>query len=93
MQNSNYGPGDFMERTLTVINYTEAKGKEFKTRVTLSPTSIISVIGSEDPVQFQDGGKQHKVNVIFIDNNQMELYLTILDLTVLERAVGMYFAP
>jgi hypothetical protein len=84
-----------IERTLTVVNFglDDDTGKLLKTRVTLSPGMIQVIIASEESVQKIGGTEQHKVNVLFVDSNQMELFLTILDLTTLERAVGAFFLP
>jgi prepilin-type processing-associated H-X9-DG protein len=82
-----------VERVLTVTNYGEddRTGNFIKTRVTLSPGMIQAIIGSEEIAQNADGRGQHKVNILFVDGNQIELFLTISDLTTVERAVGTYF--
>lgn len=80
-----------IERTLTVINYDEEKGKTLKTRVTIARDMVQFVVASEDTYQVVDGVELRKVNVILSGGNNLELFLTLLDLNTLERAVGMYF--
>ena len=87
----NFNNDGLIERTLTLANYGEDEGKIIKTRVTLSPQMIQAVIASDQPMQEVDGLGQYKVNVLFVDSNQIELFITLLDLTTLERAVGTYF--
>lgn len=81
------------ERTLTVTNYGEEKGKTIKTRITISPGMVTTIIASEKPVQNAGDGEQHKVNVLLMDGNQLELFISALDLTTVERAIGSYFVP
>lgn len=86
--------GELMqERTLTVISYGEERGKKIRNRVTIPPGMVTGVIASEGPVQKRDGGEQYKVNILLMDGNQLEVYISLLDLTTLERAVGSYFVP
>lgn len=84
---------DFIERTLTVINYGEKLGKSIKTRVTIPPGMVTGLIASEKPVQKAGGEEQHRVNVMLVDGNQLELYISGMDLTTLERAIGFYLVP
>lgn len=87
--------GDVTERTLTVTNYgTDDKNEEIiRTRVTIAPHLVQAIVASEDTVQSVDGVSQHRVNVLFMDSNQIELFITALDLVSLERCVGSYFLP
>jgi hypothetical protein len=86
--------GELMkERTLTVISHGEERGKSTKNRVTIPQGMIVSVIASENPVQKSGGGQQHKVHVLLMDGNQLELYISGADLAILERAAGLYFTP
>lgn len=92
----NYGGSEgkpMQERTLTVINYGEAIDKMPKTRITIPPSMVTSIIASEKPTQKSGGDEQHKVNVLLVDGNQLEIFITSLDLTTLERAIGSYFLP
>ncbi|HXN74953.1 MAG TPA: hypothetical protein VN855_00490 [Candidatus Acidoferrum sp.] len=80
-----------VERTLTVINHGEEKGKTVKTRVTIARDMVQFLIASEDTYEVVDGIELRKVNVILNTGNNLELCLTLLDLNMLERAIGMYF--
>ena len=99
MNEQDFGPGDFTERTLTFKNYAadyDEDGTEkssIVTRITVAPGMVQAVIASEDPVQTCRDLHQHKVNILLIDNNQIEVYVTAVDLSTLERAVGAYFLP
>lgn len=82
------------ERTLTVINYGEGEeGEVLRTRVTIAPHAVSFLIASENTVQIIDGSSLRRVNVMLQDGSNLELILTILDLTTLERAIGSYFLP
>jgi len=90
----NIDNGELMqERTLTVISHGEERGKSIRNRVTIPQGMIVSVIASENPVQKAGGGEQHKVHVLLMDGNQLELYISGADLATLERAAGLYFTP
>lgn len=89
----NFNNEGLIERTLTVINYGEDEGKIIKTRVTIAPHMVQTVVASYEPVQSAEGQQQHKVNVLYMDGNQIELFINLLDLTTLERATGIYFTP
>jgi hypothetical protein len=85
---------DAVERTLTLTNYGEDEfGKPLKNRVTLAPGMIQTVIASFDSVKKIDGHELYKVNVLYSDGNQLELFLNFLELTTIERIVGMYLLP
>jgi len=90
----NLDNGELMqERTLTVISYGEERGKFVKNRVTIPVGMVTSIIASEKPVQKRGGEEQHRVNVLLMDGNQLEIYINGVDLTILERAIGIYFIP
>lgn len=94
-----------VERTLTVFNYSdedEIDGKEsdtfnedkvLRTRVTINRDLVQFVIGSENAYRMVNGIELRKVNVILTTGNNLELVLSVLDLTTLERAVGFYMLP
>lgn len=80
------------ERTLTVINYgTDDEEELLKTRVTLAPSMIVGLIASYDTALTIDGLELRKVNVILTGGDNIELFITVLELTTLERAIGAYF--
>lgn len=80
------------ERTLTLINYgTDEEDEVLKTRVTLSPGQVQGLVASYEPTLKIDGLELHKVNVLMGGGDNIELFLTVLDLTTLERAIGAYF--
>jgi hypothetical protein len=80
---------------LTVINYAVDDDEikiEGKSRVTIQATASPFMIASHD-AKLIDGHELYKVNLVFSDNLQMELYVSPLDLTSLEMAIGSYFTP
>lgn len=80
-------------RTLTVINHGEDDlDAEVQTRITMAPHHIQTVIASVDYVK-KFGRDLKKVNVIYMDGGMIELFVSDLDLTSIERAVGTYFLP
>jgi len=97
MRNDNFDDVvDAVERTLTVTNYgvDDDTNKTIKTRVTLAPGMIQTVIASyEADYGKAENNELHKVNVLYVDGNQLELFISLLDLTTIERIVGMYLLP
>lgn len=85
--------GEAQERVLTVLNYGEEGGKLVKTRVTISPSSVEFLIAGEEAYATMEDREIRKVNVMFISGNNLELYVSLLDLATLERALGTYFLP
>jgi len=81
------------ERTLTVTNYVEQKGGYIKKRVTIALNGVEFVIAGEDTYETIENNDIRQVNVVFGSGSNLELYISLLDLMNLERAVGMYFAP
>jgi len=80
------------ERTLTVINYTsDEDGTPMRARVTIAPNMVQFLIASDETYTVLEGRELRRVNVILSTGNNLELYLTLLELTILERAVGTYF--
>ena len=84
---------DFQQRVLTVINHEDGKGNKLRTRVTIAPSCVTFFLASEEPFSEVNGQDVHKVNIFFHDGNQLELYVTPLDLTLLESAIGSYYRP
>lgn len=85
-------------KILTVVNYgiedDEKESKEItKTRVTLNPGGVHAVVGSYDTALTVDGIELRKVNVLMMDQTNLELHISLLDLETLERAVGQYLVP
>lgn len=83
------------EKVLTVINYgVEEDGLESprvtKTRVTIAPGMVQVVVGSYDTYKIVEEIELRKVNVLFLNDNDLELFISLLDLTILERAIGTY---
>lgn len=79
------------ERTLSVVNYGDGEdGEIIKTRVTISPGNILFIIASYDTALTVDGLELRKVNAMLSDGGNLELFITLLDLTTLERCVGFY---
>lgn len=78
-------------RVLTVINYTlNDDGTLLKTRVTIQPSAVEFVLASYS-TSLVDSHEAHKVNVCYVSGNQIELYLSQLDMITIEQAVGSYF--
>lgn len=84
---------EVQERILTVMNYDEEKGKFIKTRVTISPSSVEFLIAGDEAHDIRDSREIRKVNVMMVSGNNLELYISVLDLAMLERAIGSYFLP
>jgi len=85
--------GEVQERVLTVTNYDEEKGKFIKTRVTIAPSSVEFLIAGEEAYDTRDGREIRKVNIMLVSGNNLEVYISVLDLITLERAIGSYFLP
>lgn len=87
--------GEPIERTLTVTNYGTDDDEEqiIKTRITISRDMVEFIISSEGPVSAVDGLDLYKVNLLTGSGKNMELFITFLDLQMIERAVGVYFLP
>lgn len=83
------------ERTLTLTNYNVAAGKNDpkKARVTIAPSAVLFIIASDETSEIVDGVELRKTNIIVHGEGNVELYLTVLDLMTLERAIGAYFLP
>jgi len=86
-------------RVLTLVNYghEEEDGKESeeitKTRITIAPGGVQVVVASYDTALTVDGIELRKVNVLMIDQTNLELHISLLDLETLEVAVGTYLLP
>ena len=81
---------DLNTRVLTLTSYDEQDGQVL--RVTVAPHLVECVIANSlDVVKF--GMKLKKTSIMFMDGGVVELYLTDLDLTTLEFAVGAYVLP
>lgn len=83
--------GEVQERTLTITNYGEENGKLVKTRVTIPPHAVEFLIAGEESYATMEDRDIRKVNVMFSSGNNLELFISLLDLTTLERAIGTYF--
>jgi hypothetical protein len=81
------------ERTLTVVHYAEVGGKQVKKRVTLAVQMIQFIIAGDETYEMIEDREIRQVNVIFMDGNNLELFISVLDLSTIERAVGSYFLP
>lgn len=85
---------NFDERTLTVINFgTDEDDEILKTRVTIPLQSVEVMIASNGAYKMVDGMEIAKVNILFTSNNNIELFVSMSDLSTLERAIGAYFLP
>lgn len=89
---------DVQEKILTLTNYgTDSekprKGNVIKTRVTVAPHMVQFVVASYDKFTELEGIEIRRVNVLMTGGEQIELFLSLLDLTTLERAVGTYLLP
>ena len=73
-------------RELTVINYGEAG--EVST-VTFSPMQVDYVIASDQSVEVLGKVLKH-TNVIFSSGNQLDLFISDIDLMNIKQAVGSY---
>ena len=77
-------------RVLTVTSYGDTE--EEVVRITVAPHNVQMIIAnSVDIVKF--GLRLKRVNVLFMDGGNAELFVTDLDLTSLERAIGTYILP
>lgn len=81
------------ERVLTVTNYVEHKGGHIKKRVTIAPHAISFIVASEEAYDDVGDVELRQVNVVLGDGNNLELYISMLDLITLERVTGNYFLP
>jgi hypothetical protein len=87
---------DGIERTLTVTNYGADYGHvpgNKKTRVTISPGMVLFVIAASDSDYQVDSIALYKVNVILTEGSNLELFISLLDLDMLQRSIGMWFSP
>lgn len=90
------GEDQATERTLTVTNYSEERdeeGNRIKTNVAIAPHNVDFVIGSEEMYDIAEGTELRKVNVIFTSGNNLEVYITLIDLMSIQRAISTYFLP
>jgi hypothetical protein len=88
------------EHTLTVINYVIPEEYEVienheivRNRVTISPGMVLFVIAGDETFETVDGIELRKVNVVLAGGNNLELFISLLDLNLLERCVGMVLTP
>jgi hypothetical protein len=81
------------ERTLTLLNYDVDNKEPNKARVTISPGAVVFVISGEEPYCEINGLQLYKTNVITHGESNLEIFISLLDLTTLERAIGSYFLP
>ena len=75
-------------RVLTLTNYDE----EVINQVTLSPMLIECVIVSQNDTKLGENTAK-QVDVIFESGRQLTLFLSDLDILILQRAVGTYILP
>lgn len=86
-------------KQLTVTNYGSFDKEEEKeptvkkTRVTIAPHHVHFVIASDDTYCIVDGIELRKVNVILTEGNNLELIISLLDLSEIENAIGSYMVP
>jgi hypothetical protein len=79
-------------RVLTVTNYGEGDdGELIRTRITIPPNNIDFIVASFEANKTIDGMELYKVNVITGSGANVEVFVTFLELTMLERAAGTYF--
>jgi hypothetical protein len=81
------------ERTLTVIHHVTEGRKTVRKRITLAPNLIHFVIAGEEAHSTYEGRELRKANVVMTEGNNLELYISLLDLNAIERCVGSYFLP
>jgi len=79
---------DMQERVLTLMNHAEDGSKA---RVTINPTMVVATIASEEDDNFE-GVIVRRTNILLMEG-QLEVFITMADLAILERAVGTYFLP
>lgn len=85
---------DGQEFVLTVTNYAvEEDGSFTKARVTISPGMVQFIIAGTEFSHIVEGRELKKVNVVLSTENQLELFISEVDLICIERAVGTYFLP
>lgn len=77
-------------RVLTVTSYGD--NEEEIVRVTIAPHNVQMIIANSlDTVRL--GLRLKRVNVLFMDGGSAELFVTDMDLTTLEKAIGTYVLP
>jgi len=81
------------ERILTITNYDEENGKFIKTSITISPSSVEFLVARDEIYDTIDGRDIKKVNIMMVSGNNLEVFISILDLAVLQRCVGNYYLP
>lgn len=82
------------EFVLTVTNYAvEEDGSFLKARTTIAPHMIQFIIASENVHFTIEGRDLRKVNVILTEGNNLEMFISEIDLICMERAIGTYFLP
>ena len=84
-------PG-LVHRVLTVINYNLDDDEEKiygKTRVTIQPSLCSFMLASHAAI-IVESQELYKVNLVF-SANQVELYVSPLDLSYLEMAIGIHY--
>ena len=86
---------DGYESVLTVANYSlDDNGVTYiKTRVTIAPNLVLFVIASDNFYSIGLSLELKKVNVVIDGGNNLELYISEVDLISIERAVGTYILP
>jgi hypothetical protein len=62
-----------------------------KTRITLAPHHVLFIISSDTTYCVAEGRELRRVNVIFTESSNMELYISEVDLMSIEKAVGSFF--
>lgn len=81
---------DFDMRVLTLTSYGDTE--EEVVRVTIAPHHVAFVVANTvDVIKLSQRLK--KTTVVLMDGGSMEIFITDLDLTALERAVGTYALP
>lgn len=81
------------ERILTLTNYDEENGKFTKTDITISPSSVEFLVSRQEVYDTIDGREIRKVNIMLVSGNNLEVFISTLDLAVLQRCVGNYYLP
>ena len=80
------------EYTLTVTNYTvEDDGTFNKTRVSIAPHKVEFTISSYDTFVKADGRDLKKVNVVLDGGNNLELFVSEVDLLLIERSHATFY--
>ena len=81
------------ERILTITNYDEEHGKFTKTDITISPSCVEFLVSRQEIYETVEGREIRKVNIMLVSGNNLEVFISALDLAVLQRCVGNYYLP